>query len=248
MEQGAAEGIFMALPTMASKQHVQAVRGEIQEIILRRGAPLAAACPQCKGSLKPLASIHRPTDRQKDHLSGRRRGIGRVRCLALGQPEESPPRRRRRRYCRPGTDLGAAAHTSHSSARPRRHVLVVDEVHAYASTMNAFLSDCSSSMRLLAQVQSCSRRRFRSGSGAVRLSLTAASGCRHHRCRAVSLPDDGRLFPGVEEKQMQANYFPEEPFAVEFANNEADVESYLETDPSRWPVRAAGSEYRHRRN
>jgi len=232
MEQGAAEGIFMALPTMATANSMYRRFGVKYRKLYSDGEHPSLLLAHSARDLSSLwrQSIGPQTDRKTISPDG---DAGSAECAVWLSDN-----RKKALLADVGVGTVDQALISvlplhHQSLRLlglARHVLVVDEVHAYDEYMNALLE------RLL---------QFHAtfGGSAILLSATLPIRLRERfvvaYCSGLRVPApplQGGQPPlmtavssrGVEERQMQANYLSRRTVAVEFANNEADVESYLE--------------------
>ncbi|MDV2482237.1 CRISPR-associated helicase Cas3' [Methanoculleus sp. Wushi-C6] len=232
MERGSAEGVFMALPTMATangmyrrfteKYRQFFVDGEHPSLLLSHSArnlsnlwrqsigpqtdKVASPPGEEAGSVECAAWL---SDNRKKSL---------LADIGVGTIDQA---------------LMAVMPLHHQSLRLlglARHVLVVDEVHAYDEYMNTLLE------RLL---------QFHAafGGSAILLSATLPIRLRERFVAAYrsglqmpATPTQEAAFPlmtmtssqGVDERQVQANTLSQKTVVVELTDSETDVEAYLE--------------------
>ncbi|MDK2990357.1 MAG: CRISPR-associated endonuclease/helicase Cas3 [Methanoculleus sp.] len=231
MEHGSAEGIFMALPTMATANSMYRRFGEKYRQFFLDGEHPSLLLAHSARNFSNLwrQSIGPETDR-KSFSPGE---AGSAECAAWLSDN-----RKKALLADVGVGtidqaLMSVLPLHHQSLRLlglARHVLVVDEVHAYDEYMNGLLE------RLL---------QFHAafGGSAILLSATlpiklrerfVAAYCSGLRVPATPIHEaDPPLMTivtprGVEEMPMQADSLSRRTVAVELTSSEADVESYLE--------------------
>ena len=232
MERGSAEGIFMALPTMATANGMYRRFGEKYRQLFQDGEHPSLLLAHSARNLSNLwrQSIGPQTDKTTFTPGGEE---GSAECAAWLSDN-----RKKALLADVGVGtidqaLMAVLPLHHQSLRLlglARHVLVVDEVHAYDEYMNTLIE------RLL---------QFHAafGGSAILLSATlpirlrerfVAAYCSGLRVPATPIHEaDPPLMTivsprGVEERPMQADRLSRRTVAVELTSDEADVESYLE--------------------
>ena len=232
MEGGSAEGIFMGLPTMATANGMYRRFGEKYRQLYRDGEHPSLLLAHSARELSSLwrQSIGPKIDKKTFSPDGE---AGSAECAAWLSDN-----RKKALLADVGVGTVDQALMSvlplhHQSLRLlglARHVLIVDEVHAYDEYMNTLLE------RLL---------QFHAafGSSAILLSATLPGRLRERfvaaYCSGLRIPAppireaDPPLVTvvstgGVDEKALQANALSRRTVAAELTDNEADVESYLE--------------------
>lgn len=232
MEHGFAEGVFMALPTMATANGMYRRFSEKYRQLYRDGEHPSLLLAHSARELSDIwrRSIGPQTDKKTFSPEGE---IGSAECAAWLSDN-----RKKALLADVGVGtvdqaLMAVLPLHHQSLRLlglARHVLVVDEVHAYDEYMNTLLE------RLL---------QFHAafGGSAILLSATlpmrlrerfVAAYCAGLRVPAPLVQETGLPLMtvvssrSVEEIPVQANALSRKSVAVELTSDEADVEAYLE--------------------
>lgn len=232
MERGSAEGVFMALPTMATANGMYRRFSEKYRQLYSDGEHPSLLLAHSARNLSDLwrRSIGPKIDKKTFSPEGE---AGSAECAAWLSDN-----RKKALLADVGVGTVDQALMSvlplhHQSLRLfglARHVLVVDEVHAYDEYMNTLLE------RLL---------QFHAafGGSAILLSATLPIRLRERfvaaYCSGIRVPAPpvrGAAMPlmtvvsprGVEERPMQANALSRRIVAVDLTSSEADVESYLE--------------------
>jgi CRISPR-associated endonuclease/helicase Cas3 len=232
MERGSAEGIFMGLPTMATANGMYRRFGEKYRQFFRDGEHPSLLLAHSARRLSNLwhQSIGPQIDRK---ISSPEEDAGSVECAAWLSDN-----RKKALLADVGVGtidqaLMSVLPLHHQSLRLlglARHVLVVDEVHAYDEYMNTLLERLlqfhaafgGSAILLSATLPIKLRERFVAAyCSGLQISATPIHEADPPLMTTVSLR-------GVEERQMQANTLSLRTVAVELTSSEADVESYLE--------------------
>ena len=232
MEHGSAEGVFIALPTMATANSMYQRFSEKYRQLYQDGEHPSLLLAHSARSLSDAwrRSIGPQAGRKTFSPEGE---VGSAECAAWLSDN-----RKKALLADVGVGtvdqaLMAVLPLHHQSLRLlglARHVLVVDEVHAYDEYMNSLLE------RLL---------QFHAafGGSAILLSATlpmrlrerfAAAYCAGLRVPAPRVREAGLPLMtvvssrGMEEMPVQANALSQKTVAVELTDDEADVEAYLE--------------------
>ena len=232
MERESAEGIFMALPTMATANSMYRRFGKKYRQLYSDGEHPSLLLAHSARDLSNLwrQSIGPQTEKTTFSPEGE---AGSVECAAWLSDN-----RKKALLADVGVGTVDQALMSvlplhHQALRLlglARHVLVVDEVHAYDEYMNALLERLlqfhatfnGSAILLSATLPIKLRERFVAAyCSGLRMPAPPLQAADLPLMTAVTLR-------GVEERPMQANVLSQRTVAVELTERETDVESYLE--------------------
>ena len=232
MEQGAAEGVFMGLPTMATANGMYRRFGERYRQLYQDGEHPSLMLAHSARELSSLwrQSIGPKIDGKTFSSDGE---AGSIECAAWLSDNRKKSLLADIGVGTVDQALMSVLPLHHQSLRLLglvRHVLIVDEVHAYDEYMNALLE------RLL---------QFHAafGSSTILLSATLPGRLRERFVAAycsglgISAPPVQEADPplmtivspeGVDEIALPANTLSRRTVTVKLTDNEADVEAYLE--------------------